>query len=51
LKTQIDFAGVLSVYDEEEKVAEYRLRPASEGWVSGGRRGLLSQFGFETFPM
>jgi transposase len=31
---RISLDGVLRIYDEEEKVAEYRLRPASEGWVT-----------------
>jgi len=31
---RISLDGVLSVYDDDEKVIEYRLRPASEGWVT-----------------
>jgi transposase len=31
---RISLDGVLSVYDEDEKIAEYRLRPVSEGWVT-----------------
>jgi transposase len=31
---RISLDGVLSVYDEDEKVIEYRLRPVTEGWVT-----------------
>ena len=31
---RISLDGVLSVYDDDQKVAEYRLRSASEGWVT-----------------
>jgi len=41
---RISLGGVLSVYDEEEKVTEHRLRAASEGWVTtpGHHAGLWS---------
>lgn len=39
---RISLDGVLSVYDDDKKVIEYRLRPVSEGWVTTpGHHGRL----------
>jgi transposase len=34
VRIRLSLDGVLRVYAEDEKVAEHRLRPVSEGWVS-----------------
>jgi len=41
VSVRIALDGTFAVYDGEQKVAQHRLRPASEGWVVGRQRNLL----------